>query len=191
MNADGRTPKGDDLEELIALYAVGALAPAESHALEARLAAAGPEAAALLRTLTDVAAALAQARAVAPPPRVREELLRRLDDEPAGAPTALHIARASEAVWEALPYPGLHKRLLHLDCASGRYTALVRMAPGASYPAHDHAGVEECLVLEGDLHVGGEVLRAGDYQRALAGSHHVEQTTEGGCLVLLVGPLPV
>jgi len=162
MNADGRTPKGDDLEELIALYAVGALAPAESHALEARLAAAGPE-----------------------------ELLRRLDDEPAGAPTALHIARASEAVWEALPYPGLHKRLLHLDCASGRYTALVRMAPGASYPAHDHAGVEECLVLEGDLHVGGEVLRAGDYQRALAGSHHVEQTTEGGCLVLLVGPLPV
>jgi len=190
MNADGRTPKGDDLEELIALYAAGALAPAESHALEARLAAAGPEAAALLRTLTDVAAALAEARAVAPPPRVREELLRRLE-EPAGAPTALHIARASEAVWEALPYPGLHKRLLHLDCASGRYTALVRMAPGASYPAHDHAGVEECLVLEGDLRVGGEVLRAGDYQRALAGSHHVEQTTEGGCLVLLVGPLPV
>jgi S1-C subfamily serine protease len=40
-------------------------------------------------------------------------------------------------------------------------------------------------VLEGDLRAGGRVLRAGDDQRAEPGSRHAEQSTEGGCLILL------
>jgi anti-sigma factor ChrR (cupin superfamily) len=63
---------------------------------------------------------------------------------------------------------------------------LVRMDPGSSYPGHLHAGVEECFVLEGELRVGEEVLRRGDYQRADEGSEHGIQWTEKGCLLLIV-----
>ena len=62
---------------------------------------------------------------------------------------------------------------------------LVRVAPGTVYPPHEHTGAEECYVIEGDLRVEGRVLRAGDYQYAPAGSSHAEQTTEGGCLLLI------
>ena len=65
-------------------------------------------------------------------------------------------------------------------------TALFRMAAGSEYIPHVHAGPEECYVLEGDLHVGDDiVMHAGDYQRAPAGSVHGVQRTEGGCLLLV------
>ena len=69
-------------------------------------------------------------------------------------------------------------------------TMLIRMAPGTAYPAHRHGGAEECYVLEGDLHVGDDiVMHAGDYQRAEAGSTHPVQSTRGGCLLLLTSSL--
>jgi len=71
-----------------------------------------------------------------------------------------------------------------------RDAMLVRMAPGTSYPRHVHAGPEECFVLEGDLAVGdGLRLVAGDYQRMESGSRHPDQSTEGGCLLLLISSL--
>jgi hypothetical protein len=42
--------------------------------------------------------------------------------------------------------------------------------------------VEELYVLEGDLRVGGMVIRPGDYCRAEAGTIHPELRTETGCL---------
>ena len=76
-------------------------------------------------------------------------------------------------------------RRLFVDDTSGRVTMMVRMAAGTSYPSHRHGGFEECFVLEGDLQVGSEMLHAGDYQRASAGSVHGVQSTERGCLLLL------
>jgi anti-sigma factor ChrR (cupin superfamily) len=61
------------------------------------------------------------------------------------------------------------------------------MAPGTSYPAHRHGGAEECFVLEGDLRVGADLhMRAGDFQRAEEGSVHPDQTTDHGCVLLIV-----
>jgi anti-sigma factor ChrR (cupin superfamily) len=76
-----------------------------------------------------------------------------------------------------------------MDSARDRMTCLVRMAAGTAYPRHIHAGPEECLVLEGELRVGDEMLRAGDYQRAAPGSHHPVQSTDRGCLLLIVSSL--
>jgi anti-sigma factor ChrR (cupin superfamily) len=76
-------------------------------------------------------------------------------------------------------------RVLAIDAAADRFTALVRMAPGANYPAHRHGGPEECFVLEGDLRHEERVMRAGDYEWVAAGSHHGPQTTAEGCLVLI------
>lgn len=91
--------------------------------------------------------------------------------------------------WETTAIEGVEARRLFVDADGDRATFLVRMRPGAAYPAHVHAGPEECFVLEGDLLVGHQRMRAGDYQRAESGSTHDVQSTEGGCVLLLVSSL--
>ena len=80
--------------------------------------------------------------------------------------------------------------MLMFDAARRTATMLVRMLPGTQYPSHRHAEAEECLVLEGDLHVGADlVMHAGDFQRAAKGSVHVPQFTVDGCLLLITSSL--
>src|SRR5262245_17703317 len=100
------------------------------------------------------------------------------------------LVRDSEAAWEPAGAPGVEARRLHVDRSRNTATMLVRMAPGTSYPAHRHGGREECFVLSGDLRVGDQlVMHSGDYQRAELGSVHPVQSTENGCLLLLVSSL--
>jgi quercetin dioxygenase-like cupin family protein len=93
------------------------------------------------------------------------------------------------ARFERTATPGIEVRRLALDAANDRVTIEVRMAPGSSYPAHRHGGVEECYVLEGDLDVGGVEMRAGDFQRVERGSVHPVQRTRKGCRLLIVSSL--
>ena len=82
---------------------------------------------------------------------------------------------------------GISVKRLFSDPDRKTVTMLVRMAAGTSYPTHRHAGAEECYVLEGDLHVGEElVLNAGDYQRAGEDSIHLRQWTQDGCLLFIL-----
>jgi anti-sigma factor ChrR (cupin superfamily) len=94
--------------------------------------------------------------------------------------------RAQDTPWERTGVRGISARRLHADDAHKRVTMLVRMDAGTSYPAHRHADVEECFVLQGDLDTGSGHMRAGDYQRAEKDSVHPVQTTRGGCLLLLI-----
>ncbi|HVR73044.1 MAG TPA: cupin domain-containing protein [Planctomycetota bacterium] len=96
------------------------------------------------------------------------------------------LRRAGEGDWEPTAAPGVSVKPLHVDSARRYVTMLVRMEPGSAYPDHLHAGAEECYVLQGDLRVGDETLRAGDYQHAPAGSEHEIQSTREGCLLLIV-----
>ena len=64
-------------------------------------------------------------------------------------------------------------------------TALVRMEPHTRYPSHQHADVEELYLLDGDLLVEGQRMRAGDYCRAEPGSIHGEVSTQAGALFLV------
>jgi anti-sigma factor ChrR (cupin superfamily) len=69
------------------------------------------------------------------------------------------------------------------DEATGQGTYLMRMEPGAVTIAHDHAGMEEFLVLEGDLvDSDGTVFGPGDFVSYEAGTHH-NSWTETGCLI--------
>jgi len=97
-----------------------------------------------------------------------------------------YVVHDGEGEWESAACAGVRFKKLAVDAERRYVTMLVRMDAGASYPAHRHGGCEECFVLEGDLHVAGEVLGAGDYQYAGADSLHGEQRTEGGCLLLIV-----
>ena len=91
--------------------------------------------------------------------------------------------------WEKTGVLGVEVRRLFVDAAADRLTMLVRMAPGTSYPAHSHGGVEECYVLEGDLYGPDFEMRAGDYQRLEGGSVHGIQGTKDGCLLFIASSM--
>ena len=69
------------------------------------------------------------------------------------------------------------------DRATGQGCYLMRMEPGAVTLAHEHEGMEEFLLLEGDLvDSDGSVFAAGDFVSYQAGTQH-SSWTETGCLL--------
>jgi anti-sigma factor ChrR (cupin superfamily) len=198
--------------EACALAALGVLPPDEAAAFVAH-AAACPACRAERAALVALAGELIVAAPEADPPeRLWQRIEARLNAAPRGAATEARAPDAQATVqpwkawtadvapglfslaagagrWEPTASPGVEARKLFVDAAAGRVTMLVRMAPGASFPGHRHDAPEECFVLEGDLWTGAVRLRAGDYQRAEAGSRHVVQSTQGGCVLLLVSSL--
>lgn len=122
---------------------------------------------------------------VAPPPRVKDALMARI----APAPTSgLRFRFASDGEFRPSPFPGMTIRMLNLDRERRQFSAMIRLEPGAKYPSHAHDGPEECVVLEGELLVGGVRMKAGDYQRAESGTEHADQWSDTGALLYVTGP---
>jgi anti-sigma factor ChrR (cupin superfamily) len=78
-------------------------------------------------------------------------------------------------------------KLLFRDPRTGVYTALLRLAPGATFPRRRHAASEEVLVMSGLANVGTFELRAGEYCRAESESVHEPITTATGCTLFVCG----
>lgn len=180
----------DDVQTLAALYASGALPPSESAAVEARIEAGDVALAEAVRAFdTTVEALVENSPSIEPDPRIKASLLARIGEPPQPA-TAFSASHAEDAVWQpvemdGVEWPGVTARMLHMDPARGRLTALLRLVPGASIPEHRHDQDEECYVLEGDLRFDDQTYVAGDYFLAPAGTLHGEQTTENGCVCLI------
>jgi mannose-6-phosphate isomerase-like protein (cupin superfamily) len=69
------------------------------------------------------------------------------------------------------------------DRTTGNGCYLMRMQPGAVTVAHEHPGVEDFLMLEGELiDDDGVVFRPGDFVSYAAGTWH-NSRTETGCLI--------
>jgi quercetin dioxygenase-like cupin family protein len=176
----------DNARDMAALYLAGALPLQEVIALEARIES-WPEVRDAIADLAPVAAVLAQRiEPVAPQPCIRETLLRKIAPAEGGS---IEFSFQANETWTETRFPGVRLRMLRMSRDLGIFTALVRMEPGAVYPAHDHAMGDDCFVLQGELQVGDVLLRAGDYQYAPAGTCHVEQRTATGCLLLITAPL--
>lgn len=92
--------------------------------------------------------------------------------------------RANEGEWRELA-PGVTLKLLNGDAASGWMTAFIRMSPGSSLAAHSHALTEECLVVEGEILIGGHRVSAGDLHVAQAGTLHDAVRSPRGALMLV------
>jgi anti-sigma factor ChrR (cupin superfamily) len=82
--------------------------------------------------------------------------------------------------------PGIECKLLATDAERHRVSMLVRLAPGASYPAHTHAGVEELHLLDGELWIDERKLFPGDYNYGPPGAGDERVWSETGCTCLLV-----
>jgi anti-sigma factor ChrR (cupin superfamily) len=85
--------------------------------------------------------------------------------------------------------PGISCKLLSTDEEQNRVTMLVRLSPGAEYPPHTHAGVEELYMLEGELLVNDKTLYPGDYLKSEPGTADRRVWSATGCTgVLLTSP---
>jgi anti-sigma factor ChrR (cupin superfamily) len=174
-----------------ALYALGALDSDEARAFEQHLDAGCAACAAEVEGFGAAVAALGEAAPPAEPPAAaREELLARIggDGNSSGPGAGFFILRAGEGEWAETEDEGVSYKLLFADRGRGTVTTLVRMRPGARIPRHRHLGVEQCLVLEGDLRSGPYTMGAGDFNCSFPDSVHEELTTDGGALFLLVSP---
>ena len=91
----------------------------------------------------------------------------------------------TEPEWEQVA-PGIECKLLATDEERHRVSMLVRLAPGASYPPHTHAGVEELHLLEGELWIDERKLFPGDYNYGAPGAGDTLVWSKTGCTCVLV-----
>ena len=105
-------------------------------------------------------------------------------------PLASRFVKTAEMPWETSRFPGIESKTLYFDPASGLVTVLMRMAPGAVLPDHEHARVEQTYVLEGRLvdKAGPDEGRSagpGEFVWRPAGSRHVAWALEGGLMLAI------
>jgi anti-sigma factor ChrR (cupin superfamily) len=119
-----------------------------------------------------------------PPTSLQARLAQRIAQE-TGKMVPPPARRWSEPEWEGVA-PGIECKLLATDVERHRVSMLVRLAPGASYPAHTHAGVEELHLLAGELWIDDRKLLAGDYNYGAPGAGDDRVWSETGCTCVLV-----
>ncbi|MEP7343291.1 MAG: cupin domain-containing protein [Acidobacteriota bacterium] len=190
------------MQEMAALYALGALTQHEARAMKDYLAETRNGLAEDVAAFETVAVNLAfAAPEQAPPPELRQSLLAAIAQEtrPSGKiEISLPIAssrqlseifslRANEGEWQEIG-PGMLAKTLFVDQAKGTVTSLVRMLPGTALPPHKHLGDEQFYVLEGDCIVHGARLGPGDFHRAAPGTVHETTYTVDGTTFLLIAP---
>ena len=112
---------------------------------------------------------------------LRERILQHTLQPQSGAQPELLTIRAGEG-WKTIA-TGVEMKDLYIDDASQTRSFLVRMQPGSNLPGHEHAGDEECMILEGEVSLGGIMVRAGDYHMAPKGVPHGTVSTETGALL--------
>ena len=117
--------------------------------------------------------------------RLRDRVMRRVDDDIEDAAQSFFTIRADDGPWIEL-VPGIKKKVLFANPETGTESFLLKAEPGAEAPPHQHEHDEHCLVLEGEVSFGdGIYLRAGDYHFAPGGSEHARAQTDVGVLVYI------
>ncbi|MBL8673741.1 MAG: cupin domain-containing protein [Rhodospirillales bacterium] len=85
--------------------------------------------------------------------------------------------------WVATRFPGVEWKILFEDKERGLLTTLMRWAPGAELPLHEHVEIEQTYVLEGAFEDHEGVARAGQFVWRPRGSRPVARSP-GGALML-------
>ncbi len=123
-----------------------------------------------------------------PSPGQVRGMRRRLLERVADSEDALCTVPADPANWQDF-LPGVQIQVLREH--QGMLSYLLRLAPGASLPAHRHPQDEECLVLAGTLRVGSRIeVGPGGYHLAPRGALHATISTETGATIFLRGAVP-
>lgn len=177
----------EEAQEWAALYAAGALKPEECRSVESALAEdafpAADELAANREAIAQIAFTLPPAK---PGASVKDRLFKRI--RPVTDP-GFTVTRRDEMEWKPTPFPGIDYKRLFVDPKTRLATTLLRLAPGAKYPAHHHTDFEQCYVMQGEVQLGGFFMHAGDFEFAVPDSDHYTVESATGCVLLLVSSL--
>jgi anti-sigma factor ChrR (cupin superfamily) len=120
-----------------------------------------------------------------PPTSLQARLAQRIAAETGKEPVPPPAPQWREPDWEPVA-PGIECKLLATDGERHRISMLVRLAPGARYPAHTHAGVEELHLLDGELWIDERKLLPGDYNYGPPGASDERVWSETGCTCVLI-----
>jgi anti-sigma factor ChrR (cupin superfamily) len=120
-----------------------------------------------------------------PTTSLQARLALRIAEETGEQPVLPPAGQWSEPEWEQVA-PGIECKLLATDTARDRVSMLVRLAPGARYPAHTHASVEELHLLDGELWIEERKLLPGDYNYGAPGAGDERVWSETGCTCVLI-----
>ena len=176
--------------EVTCAYAAQALAASEVAAAEAHIASC-PDCRRELESLRPVVDRFVSwpTDVLRPTTSLQARLARRIAEQ-TGKPPVLPPARQGEQTWSEPEWeqvaPGIECKLLATDADRRRVSMLVRLAPGASYPAHTHAGVEELHLLDGELWIDEKKLVPGDYNYGAPGAGDERVWSETGCTCVLI-----
>jgi anti-sigma factor ChrR (cupin superfamily) len=184
MSATGMS--GCERAELVCAYAMQALPRAEAAAIEDHLASCArcrreleqlrPIVQSFVAWPTDV---------LRPSSSLQARLALRIADEAGDKPVPPPAPGWSEPEWEKVA-PGISVKLLANDTEKHIVSMLVRLEPGASYPPHTHAGVEELHLLDGELWIDERKLYPGDYNYGRPGEGDERVWSETGCTCVLI-----
>jgi anti-sigma factor ChrR (cupin superfamily) len=184
--SSGAAEHDRDYLELVFLHALRALPSSEIPTLEAHLSACA-ECRQEMEALRPIVGAFVSwpTDVLRPPESLWSRLAQRIAAETGQAPLLLPPQRPGEPDWQEAA-PGLSYKVLAADTDKDRVSLLVRLAPGAHYPPHCHAGVEELYLLQGELWIDDKKLYPGDYSRAEAGTGDQRVWSETGCACVLL-----
>jgi len=177
---------GQEHAALLCLYVLEALPPGEVPALKTHISACA-QCQDQLEGLRPVIESLAlwPIDLLRPSASLRKRLAQSIGADNDEEPVLIPPARWVEPEWEEVA-PGISCKLLATDTQSHRVTMLVRLAPGAEYPPHSHAGVEELHLLHGELMIDDKKLYRGDYNRGEPGAVDSRVWSETGCTCVLI-----
>jgi anti-sigma factor ChrR (cupin superfamily) len=105
-------------------------------------------------------------------------------------PLASRFVEVAKLPWEKTRFEGVEMKTLLVDRETGVVTSLMKFAPGARLPDHEHVRIEQTYVLEGTLVCGEGECKAGDYVWRPAGSRHEAWAGPQGGLMLAIFQIP-
>lgn len=172
--------------EATCAYALQVLPASEAAAAEAHIASC-PDCRRELASLRPVVDSFVSwpADVLRPAASLQARLALRIAGEVGKEPVLPPAGQWREPEWEQVA-PGIECKLLATDPERRRVSMLVRLAPGANYPAHTHSGAEELHLLDGELWIDERQLFPGDYNYGAPGTGDERVWSETGCTCVLI-----
>lgn len=105
-------------------------------------------------------------------------------------PLASRFVAAESIPWEKTVYEGVEVKTLLVDPETGLMTQLLKMAPGAKLPDHEHVLIEQTYVMQGSLVCAEGECKAGEFVWRPAGSRHEARAGAQGGLMIAMFQIP-
>lgn len=118
---------------------------------------------------------------------MKSRLLNRVRDAERGAVT--NTVRPEAGEWEKFS-PRIKMKVLRREADGSSMSYLLKLEPGAFLVPHKHHIDEECVVLEGMVTIGEELVGPGTYHLAPRGMIHAPIRSEHGAILFIRGKEP-